>query len=134
MPYKIVSRSRVLLAIGSFCLSSEGLEETFESLTISPHYGGVIYKVGKPTHPSPNCGPLAAFRTLKDVKDFQRRHGKASFWNGWRGDPVFRCRVKKETKEDNLFVTINSMIDSFSGDLPPGTILCKEITLTKLIP
>lgn len=130
MPYKIVSRSRKLWGnamVGN--MNTGELGEFFESLTISPCWGGVIYRVGEPTRPSPDCGPLAAFRTLQDVKDFKKRYG-------WRADPVFRCRVKKEMKEDSLFVTVNGEIERNipTESLPSGTILCKEVTLIKLIP
>jgi len=101
-------------------------EEIFKSLTMSLFRGGVVYEVGKPTRPLPDCGPLAAFETLRDVEEFKRLRG-------WTHEPVFRCRIKKEIKKDNLFITADGKIEQLFGGLPPGTILCKEITLIRLI-
>jgi len=115
MPYKIVS--------------SHGDEEHFRSLTREYSQGGVAYEVGKPTHPLPNCGPLAAFKTLEDVKNFKLAHG-------WPGSPVFRCKVKKEERESKLFAPHKRRedgVEHFIGTLPVGTILCKKITLIERI-
>lgn len=121
MAYKIVT-----------CLLHEGRQIGYRSL-VRRGTGEVLYKVGEPTKPQPNCGPLAAFKTLKDVNLFKRA-------NGWRDCPVFRCRVKKETEEATLFIKRGSDNEfslpwylAFRGPLPQGTVLCKEITLTKRI-
>lgn len=114
MPYKLV-RLR-------------SLEEGFTSLTRTVISGGVIYEVGKPTRPQLNCGPLAAFKTLRDVREFQRRHGGSIAL-------LFKCRIKKETEVMELFVSdkYDAYSRFFTDVLPNGTILCKEITLTKRI-
>lgn len=95
----------------------------FRSLTRSG-VESVLYEVGKPTHPRPGCGPLAAFDTLKNVELFKKK-------SGWGRSPVFRCRIKRETKETTLYS--KGGITYSCQPSPQGTVLCKKIILTKRI-
>lgn len=95
----------------------------YESLIIPLYGGGVIYEVGKPTIPKKGYGPLAAFKTMKNVEEFKSL-------NGWKEEPVFRCRVKKDKKSTSVSTPT---YHKPAYRLPSGTVLCKSITLTKQI-
>ena len=98
--------------------------DEFRSLTKLTFQGGVIYKIGKPTHPFEENGPLAAFISLEAVAKFQVRHG-------WKKAALFRCKVKKEKGATSLWIHYTGGYTNSLYKLPYGTVLCKEITLTK---
>lgn len=97
--------------------------DRFKSLVVSIGGAGVYYTVGVPTVPKDWCGPLAAFKTLQDVEQFVKE-------NGHETAALFRCRVKKDLENKYL---LNGLGGTKLYTLPKGTVLCKEITLTKLI-
>jgi hypothetical protein len=100
----------------------------FISLTKDWIGAGVEYKVGEATKPVPGNGPLAAFKSLNDVAFFKKEYG-------WSYVLLFRCRIRKDMKQEKLWYKDGTgyICKKDKKYLPPGTILCKSITITKQI-
>ena len=113
MPYKIVRYTRI---------SGE-----YRSL-IEESTATVIYAVGMKTKPNLKCGPLTAFKTMKDLINFVGCHG-------WEGYPIFEVELVKYKGEKKALWNL----ETFDGlkrefrELPAGTILCSSITLIKKV-
>lgn len=76
----------------------------------------MTYAIGVKTVPPENCGPLAAFETLKDAKEFF--NSRSSF-------RIYKCEIE-ESNERALW---NGYIRREDWTLPAGTIFCDSITL-----
>jgi hypothetical protein len=115
MAYKIVR--------GGF-VDEKGASTIYKSLTrLTKETGQVIYEVGKPTRPTKGCGPLCAFDSIEAAKLFKHAHG-------WYSAPVFLCKIERDKKNTQPYTSfgLEPVVP-----LPPGTILCKKVTLTKRI-
>lgn len=108
MPYKIVSYSSEIK--GEYC-----------SL-IEVDFAKVTYRISKKAHRRPKCGPLTAFKTPLDARQFMERYS-------WKSYPIFKVDiVKYNGKKRFLWNTTTTLTE-----LPKGTILCSSITLKKRI-
>lgn len=76
---------------------------------------GNIYELKKKTVSKEGCGPLAAFETLENAKEFKHD------FVGSRGK-IFRCRIKR-SKRIGLWLEDTNIL------MPRNTIYCDSITL-----
>jgi hypothetical protein len=95
---------------------------------------GLQYEVGKKTTPSKGCGPLAAFSNLKEAKEFMNRECLLSTTYA----KIFECKaVRSRSKQRMLWRRVLDIKEKRGFyirpwlNLPPGTILCSSVTLTK---
>lgn len=105
------------------------------SLFVNNNLGYVEYSTQYTTVPRPNCGPLAAFKTLKNAK---------AFINNICGDDIELWEseaILAKTRRKSLWyprhpnvppnTKLSSGLVDVRLDLPAGTVLCSAIQLTK---
>ncbi len=81
--------------------------------------GARRYQIGRFTHPARDAGPLCAFTTREQAREFKRRVG---------ADHIHRCSIVVSPKTA-VWIPSQPSERYDIGNLPHGTILCSAIRL-----
>ena len=95
------------------------------SYWIDSHSAQVEYRKGKWARPRKGCGPLAAFDTLLNAKEFRE-----AVSGGVIVAPIYECQIAR-SEERTLWLIDSGGNTCVQAGLPTGTILCTRIKLIK---
>lgn len=128
--YKVVQR------IARYPLQQDGPRYSIMAII---GIGAVPYGKGMETRPIPGYGPLAAFEDLNSALGFIE--GFSRNWEIWEAEAELSKRgrfyIPTCLKDVKAFWDAVRKHETFPGTLthevPPGTLWCESITLTKMV-
>lgn len=103
-----------------------GGREEIVSACVTQDWAVIAYRVGEAVKPRPGCGPLCVFDDLSKA----RRMSKAM--PDYQNVEIYECEFTPSASETVWYYEY-PLPEEMTFDLPPGTVLADEVTLTALV-